>query len=88
MPLIPAPASSTVAYFTKPKPLENPDTRSVTTLAAQKKKQPIALRFSSILLQIPIIEQEDKHTMDHFTKLSKSITEAFTCCTFVKSYKS
>lgn len=35
MPFIPAAASSTVAYLTKPNPFENPEFRSVTTLAAR-----------------------------------------------------
>ena len=38
MPSIPFAASSRVAYLTKPKPLEYPDTRSVTTLAVNGKR--------------------------------------------------
>ena len=34
MPFMPSPASSTVAYFTKPNHLEYPDILSVMTLAA------------------------------------------------------
>lgn len=35
MPFMPSAASSNVAYLTNPNPLENPEMRSVTTLAAE-----------------------------------------------------
>lgn len=55
MALSPDVASSMVAYFTKPKPLENPDTRSVTTLAAQRgRNQAISFKLIQNLLQIPL----------------------------------
>ena len=86
MPLIPASASCKVAYLTKPKPFENPDTRSQTTFAAKGKEIYHALCEAITQNQLSN-NLKSKLTIDHISELLKGTSETLISCTFAESWK-
>ena len=80
MPLIPSPASSTVAYLTKPNPLEYPDILSVMTLAAIT----VTTGFSSSTKKNEL-ERLEPLTFSNLTKFREGFPQYIRCRALIQT---